>query len=85
MGRGTEEEEALRRRLNTALKELRAAEVFDFFVKNQELKEAVQEVRTLARTGKAPPEGTSGSLDDARELLAGIESLLERDHLTGNQ
>jgi guanylate kinase len=80
-GRGTEREETLRRRLNTALQELGAAEAFDFFIINEDLDEAVGEVRGLARKGEAPPEGASGTLDDARSLLAGIESLLRRDKL----
>lgn len=80
-GRGTETREVLRRRLNTALRELKAAESFDFFVINGELDGAVREVRDLARTGKAPPEGVSGSLENAQQLLAGIEVLLERESL----
>jgi guanylate kinase len=84
-GRGTEKEETLRRRLNTALRELEAAEAFDYFVINEELDEAVGEVRALARRGEAPPEGTSGTLDDARSLLAGIESLLRRERLLPGQ
>jgi guanylate kinase len=44
-GRGTEKEETLRRWLNTALQELNAAEAFDFFLINEDLKEVVQEVR----------------------------------------
>jgi guanylate kinase len=80
-GRGTEREETFRRRLNTALQELGAAEAFDFFIINEDLDEAVGEVRGLARKGEAPPEGASGTLDDARSLLAGIESLLRRDKL----
>ncbi|MFH1762912.1 MAG: guanylate kinase [Gemmatimonadota bacterium] len=80
-GRGTEKEETLRRRLNTALQELGAAEAFDYFVINEDLDEAVGEVRGLARKGEAPPEGASGTLDDARSLLAGVESLLRRDKL----
>lgn len=81
-GRGTEEEETLRRRLTTALTELEAAEAFDFFVVNEDLDEAVREVRTLARTGARPHEGTSGSLSDARELREGVRALLDRKRLT---
>ena len=84
-GRGTEKEETLRRRLNTALQELRAAEAFDFFVINEDLEEVVREVRDLARAGEAPPGGTSGSLEAAKELRAGIETLLRQDRmLQGN-
>ncbi|MGD2122398.1 MAG: guanylate kinase [Gemmatimonadota bacterium] len=81
LGRGTEREETLRRRLTTALHELRAAESFDFFIVNEELDEAIREVRDLVRRGEAPPGGTSGELADALELLAGVEELLKREQL----
>ncbi len=81
VGRGTEKEETIRRRLNTALQELKAAESFDFFVINEELDEAIREVRDLVRRGEAPPEGTSGRLADAQRLLTGIENLLRREDL----
>jgi len=80
-GRGTEEEETLRRRLNTALQELRAAEAFDYFVINEDLDTAVQEVRDLARTGQVPPGGASGNLRHALDLVAGVEKLLLRERL----
>lgn len=76
--RGTEEEESLLRRLDTALRELEAAESFDYFIINEDLEAAVEEVRELARTGNPPPEGSSGTLNDARDLLAGVKSLLQR-------
>jgi hypothetical protein len=44
-GRGTEKEEPHRRRLNMALQELNAAEAFDSFLINEDLKKVVQEVR----------------------------------------
>jgi guanylate kinase len=84
VGRGTEKEKSLRRRLTTALHELKAAEAFDFFVINEDLDEAVREVRDLARRGEAPSEGTSGSIRDVRRILAGIESLLRREELETN-
>ncbi|MBT8395796.1 MAG: guanylate kinase [Gemmatimonadetes bacterium] len=80
-GRGTEKEATLRRRLNTALHELEAAAAFDFFVINEDLEQAVSEVRELARGGGAPPEGPSGRLEDARELLEGIKGLLQQEQL----
>jgi len=79
--RGTEGEEALRRRLRTALEELRAAEAFDHFVVNEDLNRTVREVRGLALTGHPPPGGCSGSLAEARDLIAGVEALLKRDRL----
>ena len=83
-GRGTEGQGALRRRLTTALRELEAAETFDFFVVNEDLEKAVAEVLTLARTGKAFPGAASGSLDDAWKLRLEIETLLQREHLLEN-
>ena len=80
-GRGTEKEDTFRRRLNTALHELKAAAAFDFFVINEDLDEAVSEVRDLARGGEAPPEGPSGKLEDVIELLEGIKALLQRNQL----
>jgi guanylate kinase len=80
-GRGTEGEEAVRRRLDTARYELKTAEAFDFLVINEDLDDAVREVRDLARSGVAPPGGTSGNLEHAKKLLAGVEFLLRRDSL----
>jgi len=81
-GRGTEGEEAIRRRLTTALEELKAAEGFDFFIINQDLEQAIAEVLELVRTGKSAPRGTSGSMDDVRKLREGIEALLGRKSLS---
>jgi len=80
-GRGTEEEGAIRRRLTTALEELRAAEAFDFFITNDDLERSINEVRTLARTGRQPPGGGSGTLEDARKLREGVEALLRQERL----
>jgi guanylate kinase len=80
-GRGTEGEEILRVRLTTALRELEAADTFDFFVVNDDLERAIGEVRTLARWGGLPTGGSSGSLEDVRELRRGIEALLSRERL----
>ncbi len=80
-GRGTEGEEAVRRRLSTALQELVAAESFNFFVKNDSLEQAIREVRDLALTGRPPPEGTSGCVEEVRVLRDGIRSILERETL----
>jgi guanylate kinase len=81
-GRGTEGDEAIRHRLTTALKELDAVEVFDFLVVNQELKDALAEVRELVRAGKSASKVTSGSVDDVRTLREGIEALLSREFLS---
>lgn len=84
-GRGTEAEPAIRRRLRTALSELEAAEIFDFFVVNDDLDRALAEVRTLVRTGRPPDGGTSGSLEDAVRLRGAVEALLEGDNFFDNR
>ena len=81
-GRGTEGGEAIRHRLTTALKELDAVEVFDYLIINQELKDALVEVRELVRAGKPVSKVTSGSVDDVRTLREGIEALLSREYLS---
>ena len=81
-GRGTEGEEAIRHRLTTSLEELEAADFFDFFIVNQDLNEAIAEVRELVRSGKPAAMGTSGSIDDVRKLREGIEALLSREFLS---
>ena len=62
-GRGTESPEAIARRLNTALQELRAAPSFEHFVVNADLDETVRRVLAAA-------EGQSGSLPEASEVAA---------------
>ena len=83
-GRGSEEEKTVRRRLNTALGELKAAETFDFLIVNDDLETAIQEVRALVRWHSSsdredhPAPSTSGSMDHVRQLEDGIEALLSR-------
>jgi guanylate kinase len=84
-GRGTEGEAAILRRLRTARDELEAAEFFDFFVVNDDLERSIAEVRTLIRTRRPPPEGSSGVLEDLVKLRGGVEALLDRDPLSDNQ
>ena len=85
--RGTEGEEAIRRRLNTALEELKAAESFDFLVVNDNLEGAIREVRDLVRwstSGKGAglqEPSTSGSMNHVRQLREGIHALLGRENL----
>jgi guanylate kinase len=83
--RGTEGETALRRRLTTALGELKAADSFDFFVVNEDLSLAVREVRDLVRRGHPGSRGCSGSPADARRLIDGVEALLARTRLLENE
>ncbi|MGW8268499.1 MAG: hypothetical protein ACWGSQ_19180, partial [Longimicrobiales bacterium] len=81
-GRGTEGEAAIRRRLGTARDELKAAEFFDFFVVNDDLERSVAEVRTLVRTRRTPPEGSSGTLEDLVKLRGRVEALLDQEKLS---
>lgn len=80
-GRGTEKESSIRRRLTTALQELDAAEEFDFFIVNDNLERAVQEVRTIARAAGSWSAPSSGSLEQARKLRREIAALLQQDRL----
>jgi guanylate kinase len=81
IGRGSEGEEGIRRRLTTALRELEAAEDFDFFVINDDLERAISEVRTLVRTGPPPSGSGQAELEDVRKLHRGVAALLERERL----
>lgn len=80
-GRGTEGDAAIRRRLQTAVRELEATRMFDFFVINDDLERAVQEVRILARTRQPPAEGVSGTRADAARLREEIIGLLRTKRL----
>ena len=91
IGRGSDGEEAIRRRLNTALEELQTTEDFDFIVINDDLEGAISEVRDLVRTG-SPPSGkssggkrsggkSSGKMEDVRKLRRDVAALLERKRL----
>lgn len=86
--RGTEGEDAIRRRLNTALRELEAAESFDYRVINDDLETAIQEVRDLVRAwGRregGETGGKPGNLDHARKLRDGVRALLNRKYLLEN-
>ena len=83
--RGTEKVPAIRRRLKTAREELEAAEAFDFFVVNDDLERAIGEVRTIARTRRAPPEGSSGAREDVTALRDEVTALLAQDTLFETQ
>lgn len=77
MGRGSEEDDVIGTRLRTALRELEAAEEFDFFVLNQDLRQAVEEVKDLVLAAPKSPEETSGSLEMVRSLRADLQAFLE--------
>jgi guanylate kinase len=81
LGRGSEGEKAIRRRLTTALWELEAAEDFDFFVINDDLQGAVSEVRALVRSSRPPPGRGLGGVEDVRKLRREVAALLERERL----
>lgn len=76
-GRGTEDADALRRRLATALQELDAAEEFHHLVRNDDLERAIAEVRELARAGFPPGGRSSGSLEDIARLRRELAEVLE--------
>ena len=86
IGRGSEGEEAIRRRLNTALEELEGTEGFDFIVINDDLEGTISEVGHLVRTGRAPSGRisggrSSGKVEDVRKLRRAVAALLERERL----
>ena len=79
--RGTEGDAAIRRRLETALEELEAADAFDHHIVNDDLERAIEEVRDLVRRG-----GGVSRNDPVPEkvlrLRAGIGSILGRDTIS---
>ena len=56
VGRGTETEEQLARRISKAMDEIRLIENYDYFVVNDDLDKAVETVKSIAR-GEAEPIG----------------------------
>ncbi len=73
--RGTEESQEVARRLRTACKELTLVGEFDHVMVNDDLERAVEEVRTVARTGEARNEDYIGRRIEA--LLTEIDGVLE--------
>ena len=76
--RATDDDEAVRRRLGNARGEVKLADRYSYWLVNDDLDRAVEEIRNLVRTGEPPPGGVSGRPDDARRLLEHIESLLRQ-------
>jgi guanylate kinase len=74
--RGTEEDREVARRLRAARKELARIGEFDHVMVNDDLERAVEEVRTVARTGEASNDGDIGSRIAA--LLTEIDGVLEQ-------
>jgi guanylate kinase len=77
-GRGTEGDAAIRRRLETALEELEAADAFDHHIVNDDLERAIKEVRDLVRKGERVSRNDSVP-EEVLRLRAGIGSILGRD------
>ena len=73
--RGTEADEEVARRLRAARKELEKASEFDHVVVNDDLERAVEEVRTVARTGQTRRDGEVASRIEA--LREEIDRILE--------
>jgi guanylate kinase len=73
--RGTEADEEVARRLRAAIRELSSAKDFDHVVVNDDLERAVEEIRTVARTGKPLVDGEIGARIDA--LVSEMGKVLE--------
>jgi guanylate kinase len=73
--RGTEADEEVVRRLRNARKELARATDFDHVVVNDDLERAVEEVRSVARSGGASKDGDVA--DRIAELTTEIDRVLE--------
>jgi len=74
--RGTEENREVARRLRAARKELARVGEFDHVMVNDDLERAVEEVRTVARTGEASNDGDIGRR--IATLLTEIDGVLEQ-------
>lgn len=74
--RGTEADQEVARRLRNARKELVRAREFDHVVVNDDLARAVEEVRTVARTGQTRVDGDILGLIET--LLVEIDGVLHR-------
>jgi len=84
-GRGTEGKAAIRRRLTTALDELDAAEAFDYFVVNDDLDRAIQEVRDLIRSSRGLPERPRQVPEGVRNIKSGIQAILDQDNISDTE
>ena len=76
--RGTEEDQEVARRLRAARKELAWAGDFGHVMVNDDLDRAVEEVRSVARSGKGSGNGDMGRLIAA--LLIEIDGVLDQRH-----
>ena len=74
--RGTEEDREVARRLRAARKELARVGKFDQVMVNDDLERAVEEIRSVARSGKGSSDGDMGHRIAA--LLIEIDGVLEQ-------
>jgi guanylate kinase len=71
-GRGTESEERIRRRMDTARGELEAVEEFDYVVVNDDLDRALDEIRTIAAGERSRTERVVDLEPLLRDILEAI-------------
>ena len=71
-GRGTESEERIRRRMDTARGELKAVEEFDYVVVNDDLDRALEEIRTIAAGERSRTERVVDLEPLLRDILEAI-------------
>lgn len=71
-GRGTEDEEAVRRRLHTALSELEQAKLYDYIVINDSLEDCVDDILGILRSEKNK---TGNMLNFIKEVLENAQTI----------
>ena len=71
-GRGTEDEETVRRRLQTALSELEQAKLYDYIVINDSLSDCVDDILGILRSEKNK---TGNMLNFIKEVLDNAQTI----------
>lgn len=71
-GRGTEDEETVRRRLHTALSELEQAKLYDYIVINDSLEDCVDDILGILRSEKNK---TGNMLNFIKEVLENAQTI----------
>jgi guanylate kinase len=79
LGRGSEDREALRRRLSNAGEEIEAAAEFDYVVTNQDLEATVDAVEAILAAESRRASRLPGLADEVRRLRAEVADLLRAD------
>ena len=79
LGRGSEDREALRRRLANAGEEIEAAAEFDYVVTNQELEATVDAVEAILAAESRRASRLPGLAEEIRRLRAEVGDLLRAD------